>query len=128
MIECSCGRKRASIKYELESHDGFFDCVMNVIYEKCPCGKFILELERTNKEGRQKPKRFYGKEAYEIHDKLEKSILHKIGSSNVVCGRFYLNYGEYGKKKRCYSNLSTLKMGRLDNTIGFQKEGLLKAG
>ncbi len=38
-----------------------------------------------------------------------------IDYSKIATGSFYLNYNEFGVKKRCYSNLSALKIGLTEN-------------
>ena len=51
-------------------------------------------------------------------EKLKDSVLYEIRPTkyNVAkYGRFYLNYNEFGVKKRCYSNLRTLKIGLAEN-------------
>jgi len=126
MIECSCGKKHSSILYELKPYEEYVDVYLNVIYQDClACGKYVVELERTDKKGiKQKIKRF-NQSAIDLYKKVEQFILNEVKSSNVVGGRFYLNYGEFGVKKKCYSNLSTLKMGLADGSIGikeYQKE------
>lgn len=62
-------------------------------------------------------KLFVGKDADIIFEKIfeeQKAVLYEVlkNSANVKSG-FYLNYSEYGVIKRCYSNLSTLKLGRI---------------
>ena len=123
MIECSCGRKRASIKFELKSYDRFFDCILNVIYDTCPCGKFIVELTRNSKKFGLQTITRYGKEAYNLYDKLEKSIVKQIEKSteSIVDKRWYLIYNKFGVADKCYSNLSTLKIGRVDTSKGYDE-------
>ncbi|MEA3272437.1 MAG: hypothetical protein U9P90_02110 [Patescibacteria group bacterium] len=67
----------------------------------------------------------YEKEIIEYKTKIKYLNLYKrIGkpidcieidsfSKNSADRRFYLLYNEYGEIKRCYSNLSTLKLGRI---------------
>lgn len=60
---------------------------------------------------------FTGKDADSVFEKIyehQKAVLYEVlkNQSNVKSG-FYLNYSEYGNVKRCYSNLSTLKIGRI---------------
>ena len=49
---------------------------------------------------------------------LKNVILYEIRPINynrINTGKFYLNYNEFGVKKRCYSNLRTLKIGLAEN-------------
>ena len=97
----------------------------------CPICKrsyTLITNFRFIKEGVDKQKRafgcftpihklFAGKEAERIFENIyeeQKAVLYEVlkNQSNVKSG-FYLNYSEYGIVKRCYSNLSTLKLGRI---------------
>lgn len=60
---------------------------------------------------------FTGKDADSVFEKIyehQKAVLYEVlkNQSNVKSG-FYLNYSEYGTVKRCYSNLSSLMLGRI---------------
>lgn len=60
---------------------------------------------------------FAGKDADRMFEKIyeqQKAVLYEVlkNQSNEKSG-FYLNYSEYGVIKRCYSNLSSLKLGRI---------------
>lgn len=75
--------------------------------------------EKLRAFGAFKPvyKLFKGKEADNIFENIfehQKAVLYEVfkNSPNQKSG-FYLNCSEYGKIKRCYSNLSTLKLGRI---------------
>ena len=68
-----------------------------------------------------KHKLFTGYEADRVFENIhenQKSVLYEVlkNSANHKSG-FYLNYTEYGTIKRCYSNLSTLKLGRIKNNF-----------
>lgn len=127
-IEC-CEHQRLSINYDVEPAKGFMSAVLKVIYNNCPiCGHFIVELERINIDGEKSIVRKINNEAYKFYDKIEPYIIRQVKNvNNVVIGKFYLNYSEYGKKKRCYSNLTTLKMGLFDNFDNVSESKYLKA-
>lgn len=62
-------------------------------------------------------KLFKGSEADRVFDDVfekQKAVIYEVlkNKPNQKAG-FYLNYSEYGSIKRCYSNLSTLKLGRI---------------
>lgn len=117
-VEC-CKHKRKAISYNISPEDGYISCIMHVINELCPiCDGYAVELERINAQGITTRIRRKNSAAYEIFDRLENSIISKANKSNIVGGRFFLPYSEYGKKKKCYSNLSTLKMGTTDVSNG----------
>jgi len=130
MIECSCGREPASTKFKIKPQKGFISVTLNVIDEQCACGKFVVELIRIKKE--KDTKKYiidkitkYGKDAYKLYDKLEPSIISEIKLVNNA-NQMYLEYSEFGTKKKCYSNLSSLKIGLTDNTVGFEQSKYLK--
>lgn len=56
-------------------------------------------------------------------EKVEKNIVRELEKLPTLKKKdkkgFYLNYGEYGVIKRCYSNLSTLKLG-IDPNLDMQ--------
>ena len=52
-----------------------------------------------------------------MFDKLKKNILYRRGEFKIYDKRSYLNYNDYGTIKKCFSNLSTVKLGLFDNNI-----------
>lgn len=93
--------------------------------------KFIKEGEKKVKQTDKKPrafgifepvfKLFTGKKADKVFEDIfekQKAVIYEVlkNSANHKSG-FYLNYTEYGSVKRCYSNLSTLKLGRIKNNF-----------
>lgn len=84
----------------------------------CPtCGHTVLQLTRIDKNDNITVIRRVNKKAIEFFKKLKKEILYEIKPTpiNKQKGSFYLNYNEFGIKKRCYSNLSALKIGLVEN-------------
>ena len=105
-----------------------FKCDNQSIYkqvdylEKCPiCGHTVLQLTKIDTKNIILFYRIKNKKARTCLEKYSKDIIEeKTNSSNKYIkyqGKFYLNYNEYGKIKKCYSNLSTLKLGLFDNTF-----------
>lgn len=120
-VKC-CKHKRKASSYNIIPQDGYINVIMNVIDNLCPvCGGYVVELERTDAKGITSTITRKNSVGYELFDKLENSIISKIKNSNIITSGFYLNYNEHGKKKRCYSNFSTLKIGRTDNGLGINK-------
>lgn len=89
--------------------------------------EFVKEGEKKVKADDKEPrafgvfkpvfKLFTGKKADEIFEDIfekQKAVIYEVlkNSANHKSG-FYLNYTEYGSVKRCYSNLSTIKLGRI---------------
>lgn len=96
-----------------------------VLYLKrcCICDNPVLEIIRFDIWGELLPS--VRLKSNNIKGFLEKmSVLEK---PRKICftapkGGFYLNYSEYGSKKRCYQNISTLQLGKLetDPRVGLQ--------
>ena len=82
---------------------------------KCPvCGHTVVQLTRIDKDDNISVVRKVNKKAKDFLTKLKNKVLYEIrpiNYSKTNCGTFYLNYNEFGVMKRCYSNLSTMKMG-----------------
>lgn len=120
-IEC-CGKKHKAIVFELKLKND--NCVSKILKNAfCPhCGKNIIIIEEKMLRNGVEQIRYVrrqGKEADKLFDKLEKDILCQIiEQKNVQYKKgFYLNCNEYGKIKKCYSNLSSLKLGLFDSEL-----------
>ena len=116
-IHC-CGALHKTKTYRLVPHPEFVLCEVDCL-AKCPvCGHFVVQLTRIDKNDNVSVVRKINKKAKCFLGKLKKSILYEIKPINyniVNSGRFYLNYNEFGVKKRCYSNLKSLKIGLNEN-------------
>ena len=55
-----------------------------------------------------------GVDAYDLYNRNLPNILYEIKRIESGKNGWYLEYGEYGRKKKCYSNLRTLKLGLFD--------------
>ncbi len=120
-IEC-CGKKHKAIVFELKTNNG--SCVYKVLKNAfCPhCGKNIVVIEKKMFiDGVEQIRyvRRQGKDANKLFDKLEGDIICQIiEQKNVQYKKgFFLNCNEYGKIKKCYSNLSSLKLGKFDSEL-----------
>ena len=89
--------------------------------DECPvCGHSVTQLTRIDFDNNISVFRKTNEKAKKMFENLKSSILFEkiTGAFKLKAySRFYLNYNEFGKKKRCYSNLSTLKMGLFDNEL-----------
>jgi hypothetical protein len=117
-IHC-CGGKRKSVSYTISPQDNYIFVEMDFL-EKCPvCGHAVLQITKLNINNEISVCRKTNKKALKLFDKLKNFIISKGKYSNKTVkggSTFYLGYNEFGIKKRCYSNLSTLKMGKFENT------------
>lgn len=116
-IHC-CGALHKTRTYRLVPQGSFILCELDYL-AKCPvCGHTVVQLTRVDRDDNISVVRKVNKKAKLFFDKLKKLILYEVRSikyNKVNCGKFYLNYNEFGVKKRCYSNLRTLKIGLAEN-------------
>lgn len=116
-IHC-CGALHKTRTYRLVPQDSFILCELDYL-TKCPvCGHTVVQLTRVDRDDNISVVRKVNKKAKVFFEKLKKFILYEVRSikyNKVNCGKFYLNYNEFGVKKRCYSNLRTLKIGLTEN-------------
>ncbi len=116
-IHC-CGALHKTRTYRLVPRDNFVLCELDYL-TRCPvCGHTVAQLTRIDKDDNISIVRKVNKKAKEFLKKLKNFVLYEerpINYNKRNYGRFYLNYNEFGVKKRCYSNLSTLKIGLSEN-------------
>ena len=116
-IHC-CGALHKTKTYRLVPQGDFVLCEVDYL-TKCPiCGHTVVQLTRVDDGDNISVVRKVNKKAREFFKKLEKYILYEVRPINynkINYGKFYLNYNEFGVKKRCYSNLRTLKFGLTEN-------------
>lgn len=117
-IHC-CGGLRKTRSFILSPTDDFVMCELDYLI-KCPvCGNRVLQLTRIDSNNVLSSVRYVNKKALQFWDKIKPKILYEekyIDYSKRRGGSFYLNYNEFGVKKRCYSNFSNLKT-RLNFTL-----------
>ncbi len=116
-IHC-CGGKRKAKSYVLSPEKKYLTAEIDYL-DECPvCGHSVTQLTRIDFDNNISVFRKTNEKAKKMFENLKSSILFEkiTGAFKLKAySRFYLNYNEFGKKKRCYSNLSTLKMGLFDN-------------
>lgn len=115
-IHC-CGALHKTRSYKLVPQEDFVLCELDFL-KKCPvCGHTVVQLSRVDKFDRISVVRKTNKKAHEFFNKMQKFVLYELAPQKIPesYGKFYLNYNEYGVLKRCYSNLSRLKIGLVEN-------------
>lgn len=112
-IHC-CGGLRKTRSFVLSPTGNFVLCELDYL-AKCPvCNHFVIQLTRIDKKNAITSMRYINKKAELYWDKFKLNILYErknFDYSRRCGGSFYLNYNEFGVKKRCYSNISNLKIG-----------------
>ena len=116
-IHC-CGGKRKTRSYVLSPEKKYLTAEFDYL-DECPvCGHCVAQLTRIDFDNNISLVRKTNEKAKNLFENLKNSILfEKLTTALKIkaYSKFYLNYNEFGKKKRCYSNLSTLKMGLFEN-------------
>ncbi|HNW26664.1 MAG TPA: hypothetical protein PLG15_00095 [Candidatus Gastranaerophilaceae bacterium] len=116
-IHC-CGAKRKSKSYTLVPEKNYLLVELDYLI-KCPaCGHTVVQITRIDFNHDISFVRKVNEKAKKLFENLQNSILCKKEpeyKSIKVFSKFYLNYNEFGVKKKCYSNLSSLKIGLFEN-------------
>jgi len=116
-IHCCAGLRKSKC-YSLLPEKDYYLAQVDYL-ETCPiCGHTVLQLTRIDYKNKVSVCRKINFKARQLFDKLKKFILDEKKSEYALLAthsKFYLNYNEFGVKKKCYSNLSTLKIGLFEN-------------
>ncbi|MDR1168835.1 MAG: hypothetical protein LBK53_08130 [Heliobacteriaceae bacterium] len=114
-IHC-CGALRKTRTFKLVPQEKFLLCEIDYL-KKCPvCGHLVVQLTRVDNGKEVSTIRKVNEKAQKFFDKMKNQILYENKFINYPhYGKFYLNYNEFGVKKRCYANLSRLKIGLAEN-------------
>ena len=115
-IHC-CGGLHKCRTFHLMPQKNFTETELDYL-KSCPvCGHTVVQITRIDSDNKISVVRKVNKKALEFFKKLKNEILYEIKpvKTDIPRGSFYLNYNEYGVRKRCYSNLSALKIGLPEN-------------
>lgn len=116
-IHC-CSGLRKSRSYSVAPEKNYLFVQIDYL-DECPvCGHTIVQLTRIDTDNNVSICTKANEKARKLFESLRDSILFekKTESGRVrVNSKFYLSYNEFGVKKKCYSNLSTLKIGLFEN-------------
>lgn len=116
-IHC-CAGLRKSKSYAISPEKNYSFAQVDYL-ENCPiCGHTVTQLTRIDFDNNVSVCRNINDKARKLFNKLKNLILFEKKSEGVrlkAYSKFYLNYNEFGVKKKCYSNLSTLKIGLFEN-------------
>lgn len=116
-IHC-CSGLRKSKSYSVTPEENYLFAQVDYL-EECPvCGHTVVQLTRIDFHNNVSVCRKINDKARKLFEKLENSILYEKKAEGVrlkAYSKFYLNYNEFGVKKKCYSNLSSMKLGLFEN-------------
>lgn len=121
MLECHT-RKHKTKEYAVITQDGKEYNYLNESIKVATCNqcKTILLQHNYDNNGESVQRLYRGKKAKRLlHKIIQKTELY---NSKLVDYRPYLLYNEYGKEnKKCYSNLSSIKLGKETTYQGLNK-------
>lgn len=116
-VHCCAGLRKAK-SYSIVPEKDFFMAQLDYL-DTCPvCGHTVTQITRIAFDNKISVCRKINQKAKKLFNNIKNSILFENkteGQRVKVYSKFYLNYNEFGVKKKCYSNLSTLKMGLFEN-------------
>lgn len=116
-IHCCSGLRKAKT-FSILPEEGYSMAQVDYL-EECPvCGHSIIQLTRIDFDNNVSICRKVNEKARRFFNKLKNLIRYEKKSNEpnfMYHSKFYLQYNEFGVKKKCYSNLSTLKMGLFEN-------------
>lgn len=118
VIHCCSGLRRSKT-FVLQPLQGFLVSKLDFVSSCAVCGHAVVQITRLDFNSEVSTVRKTNAKALALFEKLKSSILFeekvKYNPALQQGSNFYLNYNEFGRKKRCYSNLSSLKMGLFDS-------------
>lgn len=116
-IHCCAGLRKAR-SFSLTPEKTYLIAEIDYL-EACPvCGHTVVQLTRIDFNNNIDIIRKINEKARNFFEKIQSSILYEKKTNEIrvrAYSSFYLNYNEFGIKKKCYSNLSTLKIGLFEN-------------
>lgn len=117
-VHC-CAGLRKSKTYSISPEEEYMFAQMDYL-DECPiCGSTIAQLTRIDFKNNVSVCRKVNDKAKKLFNKIKEIILFEKKEESIrlrgYYSNFYLNYNEFGVKKKCYSNLSSLKMGLFEN-------------
>lgn len=115
-LHCCSGLRKCKT-FSVKPYENYIFCELDYL-ESCPvCGNTVLQLTRLNNNNEISIYRLKNKKAKKFFEKIKPNIIeekaYKYSAFARQKGSFYLYYNEYGVKKKCYSNLSTMTLGIL---------------
>ncbi len=124
-LEC-CRRKLRVNEFKVSTTDGKRYRYLNeyILESVCTnCGATVIQHIYQTEKGKNTTRVYRGKKA----DKFNQTIKDKQPrfKAREIDRRMFLLYGEYGKVKKCYSSLSSLKIGLVDPYEGLKNANTL---
>lgn len=116
-VHCCAGLRRAKT-YSIKPENNYVLAQVDYL-ESCPiCGHTVTQITRIDADNNVSVCRKINEKARKLFNNLKSVILYEKEKEDYkfrTYSKFYLYYNEFGVKKKCYSNLSSLKMGLFEN-------------
>lgn len=114
-FECCKGNRKCRV-YALADSKLYESAVIK--FGRCPvCKRLFCVIEKVDYFGKKTTIKKYGLQAQILFEKNLYNMLYEVVPIKSGKSGFYLLYSEYGKIKKCYSNLRTLKLGKLPSNF-----------
>lgn len=116
-IHCCAGLRKAKT-YSIKPEENYAHAQVDYL-ESCPiCGHSVIQLTRIDFKNNVDVCRKINEKARKFFNKIKNLILYEKEPERkriIAYTKFFLHYNEFGIKKKCYSNLSSLKIGLFEN-------------
>lgn len=112
MIHC-CGKNQRSKAFICDPPEGYIYQRIDFLVWCKVCKHTVMQVTRINAKNRVIKFRRTDLEARKLFEKLRHSIRFRLVEPFSPINNhssFYLYYNEFGRKKKCFSNLSSLKV------------------
>lgn len=110
MLKC-CGIRQKSTAFVCDAPSGFLYQRIDFLVCCKHCKRTVMQVSRLNHVHEVSYFRRTDEAARALFERMRTSILYKIVEPYEIApthGSFYLMYNDFGRKSRCYSNLSAL--------------------
>ena len=110
MLKC-CGIRQKSAAFVCDAPSGFLFQRIDFLVRCKVCKRTVMQVSRLDVNNNVDWFRRTDAKAHELFERMRSSIIYKVVEPYeyvVTKGSFYLNCNEFGRKTKCYSNLSAL--------------------
>lgn len=110
MLKC-CGIRQKSTAFVCDAPSGFLYQRIDFLVRCKQCKRTVMQVTRLNYQNEISSFRRTDDSARELFERMRTSIQFKVVEPYEIAptkGAFYLMCNEFGRKSRCYSNLSAL--------------------
>lgn len=110
MLKC-CGVRQKSIAFICDAPKGFLYQRIDYLVKCKVCKRTVMHVLRLDHKNEPQGFRRTDDAARELFERMRSSILFKVIEPYEIAprgGHFYLMCNEFGRKSKCYSNLSAL--------------------